>query len=246
MTQNNKHYLAIDTVTEQCSVAISHGGEVTQWLETGSKQHSRHLLDMIHIGLKEIGITLGELDGVIADVGPGSFTGVRVGLGVAQGIAYAQDIPVCSVNSLDALVFEAAQKISSGRVLSALDARMSQVYWGLYEVSSDGRTSVVIDPEVNYPDQLFNQLLDLDGKQAGNTRVFGVGDGWQEYEETLTDLKQAISVDVIDKIRYPQARTLIEMVLMARADLTWQDPLELHAFYIRNQVAEKSKKRLRA
>jgi tRNA threonylcarbamoyladenosine biosynthesis protein TsaB len=125
--------LALDTSTEACSVALWADGAVTERFELGS-QHSERILPMTQEALAEAGVALTQIDAVAFGRGPGSFTGLRICAGVAQGLAFGADVPVLPVSSLAAL----AQGIEAPGVLAAFDARMDQLYWGAYVRNARG------------------------------------------------------------------------------------------------------------
>ena len=121
--------LAIETATACCSVALSHQGELSERSLVGNNVHSQVLLEMVQDLLQLAAISVNDLDAVAVGQGPGSFTGLRIGVGVAQGIAYGADCPMIAVSSLDALAIRAP---SDGVVLAGIDARMGEVYWAEY------------------------------------------------------------------------------------------------------------------
>ena len=119
--------LAIDTATEACSVALTGtGNTILERFKIESGGHSNLVLSMVEDVLLEAGIARNDLDGIAFDSGPGSFTGIRIGLSVAQGLALAFDLPLHGVSSLMAL----AEGSRVNAVLPAIDARMGEVYWG--------------------------------------------------------------------------------------------------------------------
>ena len=97
------NYLALDASTEACSVALQVNGKIFSRYELCPQSHSLRLLPMIDDVLNEAGIKLAALDGLIFGQGPGSFTGVRIGVGVAQGLAFSANLPVVGVSSLQAM-----------------------------------------------------------------------------------------------------------------------------------------------
>ncbi len=147
--------LAIDTVTEACSAALWIDGEVRERFAVEPRRHTELILPMVGALLAEAGIELGDLDALAVDRGPGSFTGVRVGVGVAQGLALARDLPVHPVSSLAAL---AMQVTAPGLALPMIDARMDEVYWGVYRrrgetVEPVGEEHVTPPQAVRFPDE---------------------------------------------------------------------------------------------
>jgi len=145
--------LAIDTVTEACSAALWFDGEVRERFAVEPRRHTELILPMVEELLAEAGIDLARLDALAVDRGPGSFTGVRVGVGVVQGLALARDLPVHPVSSLAALAMQAK---APGLVLPMIDARMDEVYWGVYEhagetVTLHGEEHVTPPQAVRFP-----------------------------------------------------------------------------------------------
>ena len=122
--------LAIETATEACSVALVEGDRRLQRKEVGARVHAGALLPWISELLAEAGMTYSDLDGIAVDRGPGGFTSIRLGLGVAQGTGLAHDLPAFPVSSLAALAHAARPAGYSGRLLAALDARMGEIYAG--------------------------------------------------------------------------------------------------------------------
>lgn len=139
--------LALDATTEWCSVAWTDGRQWIERAEPAGQRHAELMLAMVDAVLRESG---GGLDGVreIAfGAGPGSFTGLRIACGVAQGLAFARDLPVRPVSSLLAL----AQASGSAAVIAAIDARMDEIYWAAYQRSADGAWHTVHEPTVSPP-----------------------------------------------------------------------------------------------
>jgi len=129
--------LAIETATEACSVALIVGEQRLQRLEIGPRIHAGVLLPWIAELLAEAGLAYADLDGVAVDRGPGGFTSLRLGLGVAQGIGLGHELPVWPVSSLAVLAHAARPAGFRGRMLAALDARMGEVYAGWFSFEND-------------------------------------------------------------------------------------------------------------
>jgi len=129
--------LAIETATEACSVALVDGDRRLQRQEVGARVHAAALLPWVSELLAEAGLAYADLDGIAVDRGPGGFTSIRLGLGVAQGIGLAHDLPAWPVSSLAALAHVARPAGYSGRLLAALDARMGEVYAGWFSFDQD-------------------------------------------------------------------------------------------------------------
>src|SRR5579871_2716503 len=123
--------LALDAATEVCSVALLCDEQLIERAQEAGKAHSEHLLAMVREVLAEAQLTLGALEGIIASIGPGAFTGVRITVSVAQGLAFGAGLPALGVSTLEALALQALGT-SPGRALACLDARMGEVYWGCF------------------------------------------------------------------------------------------------------------------
>ncbi|ADE12457.1 tRNA (adenosine(37)-N6)-threonylcarbamoyltransferase complex dimerization subunit type 1 TsaB [Sideroxydans lithotrophicus] len=133
--------LAVETSTEYCSVALWQDGTVSERCELVGQKHSEVLMAMLDGVLKDAGIRIGQVDGIAFGEGPGSFTGVRIACGVAQGLALGADVGVVGVCTLQAL----AQASGRDKVIAALDARMGELYLAAYE-KRDGSWLTVIEP----------------------------------------------------------------------------------------------------
>lgn len=129
--------LAIDTATEACSVALLTNGQCQEIFEIIPRQHTERVLPMVDQLLKEADMTLSQLNALAFNCGPGSFTGVRVGTSVAQGLAFSCELPIIPVSSLAALAQLAFREENKQNVLSAIDARMNEIYWACYQLEEN-------------------------------------------------------------------------------------------------------------
>jgi tRNA threonylcarbamoyladenosine biosynthesis protein TsaB len=130
--------LALDTSTEYCSVALWRDGDVDAREARAGQRHSELLLPMVEALLERHGLRLKGLDGIAFGEGPGSFTGLRIGCGVTQGLAFGAGLPVVGVSTLLAL----AEAARSGRAVCCLDARMGEIYHAAYARSDEGWEAV--------------------------------------------------------------------------------------------------------
>ena len=155
------NYLAIDASTEACSVAVQYNGKVYSEYELCPQSHSLRLLPMVDAILKQAGCKLKDLDGLIYGQGPGSFTGVRIGIGVAQGLAFSAELPVVGVSTMQAMAQQAYQLNQSTSVLVAIDARMSEVYNGYYQLDEHNIMQEVIPESVLAPEKVTSHYASL-------------------------------------------------------------------------------------
>src|SRR6202011_4884495 len=133
--------LAVDTATEACSVALLIGDELISRFAEGGRPHAQQVLGMVEAVLAEAEASLSMLDGIAASIGPGAFTGVRISVAVAQGLAFGAGLRVVPVTTLEALAFQVLGRggvmgLGAGAVLACLDARMGEVYWGCFTPDS--------------------------------------------------------------------------------------------------------------
>ncbi|MDP3561103.1 MAG: tRNA (adenosine(37)-N6)-threonylcarbamoyltransferase complex dimerization subunit type 1 TsaB [Legionellaceae bacterium] len=134
------NWLAIDTSTERATVAIAANGMTYSDEQSNLRQHAQCLLAMIDGLLTQAALTLNQLDGIVYGCGPGSFTGLRITCSVAKALAYAHDLPLFPVTSLQTIAnevfYQETTLDNSTGVLACLDARMHELYWAYYEPKS--------------------------------------------------------------------------------------------------------------
>ncbi|GGO82164.1 tRNA (adenosine(37)-N6)-threonylcarbamoyltransferase complex dimerization subunit type 1 TsaB [Marinobacterium nitratireducens] len=146
--------LALDTSTDACSVALWVDGEVREDFRLAPREHTRLLLPMAEALLAEAGLAPSQLDAVAFGRGPGSFTGIRIATGVAQGLAFAADLKVLPVSTLEAMALQQGREQQRDWIVAALDARMDEIYWCAYELIC-GVPNALVAEQVCAPDELF-------------------------------------------------------------------------------------------
>ena len=170
--------LAIDTSTDACSAALVLDGELHERFEVIPRQHAARLLPMIQQLLAHSRVELGELDAVAFGRGPGSFTGLRIAAGVAQGLAFGLDVPVVPVSTRAALALPAARLHDRRFVLSCLDARIGEVYAGSFKVGGE-EVEALQDEVLCPPEDIPEPPQTPQGEPW-----FGAGSGWS-YEARM-------------------------------------------------------------
>lgn len=168
--------LAVDTATEACSAALYIDGEITERFEIAPREHARLLLPMIDDLMAEAELKPQQLDAIAFGCGPGSFTGLRIATGVMQGIAYGADLPVVPVSTLAAISQACLQKTEYDTIFTAVDARMNEIYWAVYQRDADGIVELIGKEKVQPATKV--DALRLTG--------YGIGSGWQRYPAELT------------------------------------------------------------
>lgn len=233
-----KRLLAIETSSEACSVALDVEGGVRELFEHAPMKHAELILPAVSGLLADAGIRMADLDAIAFGRGPGSFTSLRIGIGVVQGLAWGADIPVVPVSSLAAVaqgVLENQDQSSpatltpSLRILVAMDARMGEVFHGEYTVDEGGHVSAAGDEGVARPETV----------RIGDDWI-AAGNGFDRYE-ALADLAASASACFPDA--WPRASAVLKL---AGRWLEMNEALPAHQaqpVYIRDNVAEKPKGR---
>lgn len=217
------HILAFDTSTENCSAALLADGRRLDREVLAGQRHSDLLLPMIGDLLEAAGLSLQELTGICYGAGPGSFTGLRIACGIAQGLALGANLPVVGISTLEAL----AQAAGADRVIAALDARMGEIYHAAY-VRQGAQWHCISAPCVCQPQDA--PLLE----GAGWT---GIGTAFRAYPEILA-ARYAGQLDTMQGEAYPQARDILTLALPRFARGETDDAAEAAPVYIRNKVAK--------
>ncbi|QOV70614.1 tRNA (adenosine(37)-N6)-threonylcarbamoyltransferase complex dimerization subunit type 1 TsaB [Citrobacter sp. BDA59-3] len=222
--------LAIDTATEACSVALNNDGTLFAHFELCPREHTQRILPLVKDVLTEGGVALSELDALAFGRGPGSFTGVRIGIGIAQGLALGAELPMIGVSTLATMAEGAWRKSGATRVLAAIDARMGEVYWAEYQRDTDGVWHGEETEAVLKPDAVTARLNALSGEWAT------VGTGWQAWPDMAKDTGLTLTDGGVS---LPEAQ---DMLPIAHHQLSLGHTVAVeHAepVYLRNEVAWK-------
>lgn len=225
--------LAVETATEACSAALMIDGEITEQYVLTTNGHSKLILPMIDSLMAEANLNPADLNGLAFGCGPGSFTGVRIATGIIQGIAFALDLLVVPVSNLAALAQEFFNNNTENLAFVALDARMGEIYWGIYQRNAAGyaellgKEAVIAANEIEFPEGVSG---------------VGIGSGWRVYHpELLVRLSHRV-------IRYetnqlPKARAIARLgeegFRLGRAVAV----AEAMPVYLRDKVAKKESER---
>jgi tRNA threonylcarbamoyladenosine biosynthesis protein TsaB len=215
--------LALDTATESCNVGVWIDGNVHE-REIPGRQHAEQLLSLIRELMAESGLALADLDAIAFGRGPGMFTGLRIGAGIVQGLAFALDLPVVPVSSLAAI----AHGCEGENILAAIDARMDQVYWCAFQ-RRDGSLAAVTEEQVTSPGAVRVE-------EGGGW--IGCGSGWDRYGDALAD---SLGQDLLRWLpgRSPRARDVAALgfeLFHAGAAVAPEDAVPV---YVRDEVARK-------
>jgi tRNA threonylcarbamoyladenosine biosynthesis protein TsaB len=221
--------LAFDTSTSWLSVACGGNGAWRVRGEAAGQAHSERLLHLVDAVLAEAGWSLHSLDGIAFGAGPGSFTGVRIACGVAQGLGLGAGIPLVPVPTLEALAQAAWREHTAAHVVACLDARMREVYVAAYARES-GRWNEVLAPAVLPPAGVARSWAMPSISRAA---WHGAGNGFAAYPALATQL----AIDHVHADAVPDARAIGELGeprLAAGEGMVAADALPL---YVRHRVA---------
>lgn len=225
--------LAIDTSTEACSAALLRAdGEVFSEFEIAPRQHTKLLPKMMDTVLKASQLSKRDITHCTFANGPGAFTGIRIAASTAQGIAIALDIPIAPISTLAVLAQASLDKHNLPDVLVALDARMGEAYWAVYEKNASGL--VVLNGCEN-----LNKLEDV---LVQDSPACGTGHGWVVGEEVWRQKFLEKKDITLDSALLPDSIALLKLARQAidNEDVVTADQVSIN--YLRNKVAEKSKK----
>ncbi|MCK9503049.1 MAG: tRNA (adenosine(37)-N6)-threonylcarbamoyltransferase complex dimerization subunit type 1 TsaB [Porticoccaceae bacterium] len=237
--------LSIETAGVCCSVALNCDGEVTELVERAPREHARKILFMVDQILSDSGLSLKQLDALAFTQGPGSFTGLRIGFGVVQGLAFGADLPVIGLSTLKVMAFKAAvqRKLSAGRILTAIDARMNEIYWAVYEAEVDAELVVVLPDCAAAPEDILAAIR--------FPLVAAVGDGCgilAQFSSSMTVSEKHPDWSSVwqDDDFFADARhlSLLAMPAYLRGETVAID--DAHIAYIRNEISWKKRKRIRS
>jgi len=221
--------LALDASSTACSCALIRDQSLVQRFEIAPREHTRLLLPMIDEVLAEAGISLGQLDAIAYGQGPGSFTGLRIAAGVAQGLAYGTDLPLMGISTLEALALAAHRKWHARHVIAALDARMDEIYVAAYRCH-EGALTALLEERVMPPSNLSLPQGD------GELEWVGIGSGWQLLSAMPVDVQAALVQTLPDEL--PAAEDIARLAAASwKRGARGSSPHEVIPVYLRDEVA---------
>lgn len=202
MSASSLTILSLDSSTEACSIALlAEDGKVHQRFMLAPREHTQKILPTVNEVVKEAGLNLSDIDAIVYGQGPGSFTGVRIGISIAQGLAFGLEIKMVGVSTLQAMAQQALNTNGTESVYAAIDARMGEVYFAHYKNEAglmilQGK-EIVIKPvdliaNVNSTDIVDNSVL--------------VGTGWEAYPILQEYFANCSLSDII----YPNAVNMLK------------------------------------
>jgi tRNA threonylcarbamoyladenosine biosynthesis protein TsaB len=219
--------LCIETATTNCSVALSVNGSVIALVEDNAKQfsHAERLHVFISQVLIEAGIDKSDLDAIAVSKGPGSYTGLRIGVSAAKGLCYALDIPLISIATLKSLALQV--KAGDGKVVAMLDARRMEVYSSVF--SSEGKEIRETRAEI-LTDKSFAEFLE-------KSKVFFIGSGVEKFE-TLCHHENAVFVN--DKL--PSSKEICALAAIKYEISDIENVAYFEPYYLKDFIGTTSSK----
>lgn len=220
--------LGVESATARVSCAIGgHEGVLAETQVTKGRRHCESLAPQIDFALKQSGFDISEIAAVAVDVGPGLYTGLRVGISTAMSIAFSLSVPMVGINSLDLLTFPLRH--SRRLVAAAIDARRGEVFTALYKQVPGGMQRLS-EPKVVPPRELANDLM------AFGEDCLLVGDGALRYRDEFTSIKR---IEIADpSLAYPSAGSLVSLAHPKALREDFVAAREIKPMYLRRPDAE--------
>ena len=229
------HILNIETATSICSVALTKNNELLSLRESDDKNsHSSKLTLFIDEVIKEVDINYTDLDAIAVSKGPGSYTGLRIGVSTAKGLCYALDKPLISVGTLQAMALGMAEKFITENLYEKpvlfcpmIDARRMEVYSALYD--SNNKEVREIRAEI-IDKNSFSEFLQ-------NNEIIFFGDGASKCKQVLAHRKNAIFIDNF----FPSASFITEIANLKFKNKDFEDVAYFEPFYLKDFIPGKPK-----
>lgn len=222
--------LALDTATEACSAALLHQQQIDARFEIAPRDHTQRILPLVQSLLQAQQLDLTALDALAFGRGPGSFTGVRIGIGIAQGLALGANLPMIGVSSLATMAQGAWRLTGATRVLAAIDARMGELYWAEYQRDEAGCWHGAESEAVLKPEAAAARIAALSGEWAT------VGTGWAAWPELINTPGATLLTTCVT---LPAAEDMLPLALQAWQQGNTVAVENAEPVYLRNEVAWK-------
>lgn len=218
--------LALDTATEACSVALRRAdGAIFSEFEIAPRQHTRLLPIMMNAVLNAAQCTKSSITHCAFSNGPGAFTGVRIAAATAQGIGIALKVPLVPISTLATLAQVGFDQQADGSILVALDARLDEVYWAVYQSDDDGLACL---SGTEHLSKICDVNIDASVKR-------GIGHGWLVGQP----IWQSYSLFTVDTELLPHACSLLKLAARAVRQAQTCTAAEININYLRHQVTDR-------
>lgn len=220
--------LAVDTTGASGSIALLEDTRLmAEWTLHSTQTHNRRLLKHIDLFLKELGWTLEQVDAFAVTIGPGSFTGLRIGVTTVKTLAWATGKPLAGISSLDVLSAPFGHAVHP--VCTLIDARKGEIYHGLYQPDGKGRIRLLAPYRVDSPERILERV-------QGPTLF--CGDGWPICRELFAKELGDWAIPAADSLHTIRAGHLAELARKRLLEHPGEDPMTCVPLYVRPSEAE--------
>lgn len=196
--------LALDTSSKACSVALVRNDKIDQVIELAERQQTKQILSQIQQLLKEASLVFNQLQALAFTCGPGSFTGIRLGASIIQGLAFGVNLPVVPISTLQVIAQNAYLEFDVQQAAVAINAYGGKIYWGAYQLAETGQMVAVSADTLCSPEEVVLPNIE-------NEKWIGIGEGWALYKDILLE---RLEIQAIYDQLYPQAKYLASLALM--------------------------------
>jgi len=218
--------LAFDTSTIACSAALTLNGVVTERFELAPRRHAELLLSMMQSLLSGADVKLTDLDAIAFGCGPGSFMGIRLAVGVAQGLGFGANRQLIAVSSLQTIAQAAHEQHGMTDVLAGWDARMQQIYWGQFQLDNHGVMSPSGEEALSDPAKV---MLD------DSAQWFAAGNAWSVYRDSF-ESSLLDKMTIIDDVIYPRASAMLSIAALKLSQGELLSAQQAQPVYLRHPV----------
>ena len=179
--------LSIDTASDVCGVSILENNNLIEKFDVITKEsHSQKLMPIIENAFKKTKLTIDDIDLIVCDIGPGSFTGIRIGVATVKAFCDSKDIIPIGISSLESLAYSI--KNNSKIICSIINAKNDNCYFALYEKSKDNTLQTLIEPEAENIDTTLSILNSYNLDTLDNKVISFVGDGSKVYKDKILEI----------------------------------------------------------
>ena len=179
--------LSIDTASDVCGVSILENNNLIEKFDVITKEsHSQRLMPIIENAFKKTKLTIDDIDLIVCDIGPGSFTGIRIGVATVKAFCDSKDIIPIGISSLESLAYSI--KNNSKIICSIINAKNDNCYFALYEKSKDNTLQTLIEPEAENIDTTLSILNSYNLDTLDNKVISFVGDGSKVYKDKILEI----------------------------------------------------------
>lgn len=226
MIENKPLILNIETATNVCSVSLTRGDIVLNYLECKEPNaHSKMLAVLIDKIFENTYYSLSEINAVAVSKGPGSYTGLRIGVSMAKGLAYGLGIPLLAIDTLQVLAYKARKKYPDCVYLPMIDARRMEVYTSLF------------DKDLQPLKEISADIVEEDiYKDSKGEKIILIGDGAKKCKSVLTDDRYVLDDDI-----YLQAKDMGYLSFEKYKNSDFEDVAYFEPYYLKEFIAIKSK-----